>query len=76
MLAYLRAESASGRNGRPEGILTYPAGDSEIDESYLIDRYKVRLYTLNLNQNWKDVEQDLLTLLEGDRREIPGERSS
>ena len=63
MLAYLRAESASGRNARPEGILIYPAGDSEVDESYLIDGYRVRLYTLNLNQNWSLIEGDLLDLL-------------
>lgn len=63
MLAYLRAESGSARKVRPEGILIYPAGDSEVDESYLIDGYRVRLYTLNLNQNWKEIEQDLLALL-------------
>jgi 5-methylcytosine-specific restriction enzyme subunit McrC len=63
MLAYLRAESALTRSVWPEGILIYPAGDSEVDESYVIDGYRVRLYTLNLNQSWKGIEQDLLELL-------------
>jgi len=63
LLAYLRAESASTKLVRPEGILIYPVGDSEVDELYVIDGYPIRLYTLNLNQSWKEIESDLLRLL-------------
>jgi 5-methylcytosine-specific restriction enzyme subunit McrC len=63
LLAYLRAEESAGQGAKPEGILIYPAGMSEIDESYIIDGYPVRLYTLNLNQHWQGIEHDLLGLL-------------
>ncbi len=64
LLAYLRAESTPVDHVRPEGILIYPVGDSEVDESYVIDGYRIRLYTLNLNQTWKEIECDLLGLLD------------
>jgi 5-methylcytosine-specific restriction enzyme subunit McrC len=64
LLAYLRAESAAAKHVQPEGILIYPVGNSQIDESYVIDGYSVRLYTLNLNQPWKEIEADLLRLLD------------
>jgi 5-methylcytosine-specific restriction enzyme subunit McrC len=66
LLAYLRAEAASLPHVKPEGILIYPVGDSEVDQSYLIDGYRVRLYTLNLNQTWQEIERDLLGLLSMD----------
>jgi 5-methylcytosine-specific restriction enzyme subunit McrC len=66
LLAYLRAESASVNptRPRPDGILIYPVGDSKVDESYVIDGYLVRLFTLDLNQPWREIERDLLRLLE------------
>jgi 5-methylcytosine-specific restriction enzyme subunit McrC len=64
LLAYLRAEAASVKDVKPEGILIYPVGDSEVDQTYVIDGYRVRLYTLNLNQNWQKIEEDLLDLLD------------
>lgn len=62
LLAYLRAESSTSGDVRPEGILLYPVGDSTIDAAFTIDGFSIRLYTLNLAQDWQDIERDLLTL--------------
>ena len=63
LLAYLRAEAAAQVGRPPEGILIYPVGDSSVDASFVIDGYPVRMFTLNLNQNWPLIERDLLGLL-------------
>jgi 5-methylcytosine-specific restriction enzyme subunit McrC len=63
LLAYLSAEWFAGGPVRPEGILIYPVGDSAVDASFMIDGYQVRIYTLNLGQDWQDIEQDLLRLI-------------
>lgn len=63
LLAYLRADNASGKLAYPEGILIYPTGDSAVDVSYSIEGYRVRLYTLNLDQDWQLIERDLLALV-------------
>jgi 5-methylcytosine-specific restriction enzyme subunit McrC len=63
LLAYLRAEVAAQGMPPPQGILIYPVGDSSVDASFVIDGYPVRLFTLNLNQDWPLIERDLLGLL-------------
>lgn len=64
LLAYLRAENAASVQPRPEGLLVYPVGDNTVDASFTIDGYPVRLYTLNLNQAWQQIERDLIRLLD------------
>jgi 5-methylcytosine-specific restriction enzyme subunit McrC len=63
LLAYLRAESAGEGSVIPEGILVYPTGESCVDASFVIDRCPVRLFTINLNQSWHRIENDLLALV-------------
>jgi 5-methylcytosine-specific restriction enzyme subunit McrC len=64
LLAYLSAEKAVRRSIRPEGILVYPVGDSTVDARFTIDTYPIRIYTLNLAQDWQHIEKDLAGLLE------------
>lgn len=63
LLAYLRAEYTSEGSIIPEGILVYPTGESSVDASFVIDRCPVRLFTINLNQSWHVIENDLLALV-------------
>ena len=63
LTAYLRTEGNIQTSIRPEGILIYPVGDNSVDASFVIDGYPVRLFTLNLNQDWRNIEHDLLQLI-------------
>jgi 5-methylcytosine-specific restriction enzyme subunit McrC len=63
LTAYLRAEGDMQTSIRPEGILIYPVGDNSVDASFVIDGYPVRLFTLNLSQDWRNIECDLLQLI-------------
>jgi len=63
LTAYLRSEARNHDLIVPEGILIYPVGDSRVDASFTIDGYPVRLYTLNLDQHWRNIERDLLQLV-------------
>ena len=63
LTAYLRTEGSSQETIRPEGILIYPVGDNVIDASFTIEGFPVRLYTLNLSQDWQHIERDLLQLI-------------
>jgi 5-methylcytosine-specific restriction enzyme subunit McrC len=71
LLAYLRAMSFKYPDRVIDGMLVYPVGDSTADLRYHIDGYAVRIYTLNLNQNWNAVEADLLDLLKPLNEEAP-----
>lgn len=63
LTAYLRTEGSSQQIIRPEGILIYPVGENVIDASFTIEGFPVRLYTLNLSQDWQHIERDLLGLI-------------
>ena len=41
-------------------MLVYPVGERQVDLSYTIDGYPVRIYTLNLAQPWFQIEKDCL----------------
>lgn len=45
-----------------EGILLYPTVDKALDLNYIIRGHKIRIVTLNLNQEWKSLKNDLLNL--------------
>jgi 5-methylcytosine-specific restriction enzyme subunit McrC len=63
LMAYLRTEGSLQHSIRPEGILIYPVGDNVVDKSFTIEGFPVRIYTLNLSQDWRQIEQDLLKLI-------------
>lgn len=46
-----------------EGILLYPTVSESYDLNYDIQGHLIRIYTLNLNQDWQHIEKDLLTLI-------------
>lgn len=67
LMAYLRGTDSKPQSHRAiEGILVYPVGMQAAELSYTIDGYPIRIYTLNLGQHWRDIEQDLLKLVENE----------
>ena len=56
-----------GGGGAVEGVLLYAGVGDDVDEAYLIDGFPIRVFALNLAQEWRGIEGDLLGLL-GDRR--------
>lgn len=46
-----------------EGILLYPAAAQELDLTLSVQGNSIRVYTLNLNQDWRQIHADLLGLL-------------
>lgn len=62
LYAYLRnVEIRDGR--RPEGVLLYPTVDHHLHLDYDIHGYRIRVVTLNLDQDWRKIHADLLALL-------------
>jgi 5-methylcytosine-specific restriction enzyme subunit McrC len=47
-----------------EGVLLYPRVDKDIDLCYKINGYHIKIKTINLNQNWKGIRDQLLAVLE------------
>jgi 5-methylcytosine-specific restriction enzyme subunit McrC len=68
LLAYLRAESSRNSAINPEGMLIYPVAENAFSASFTIDGYPIRLFTLNLNQHWEKIENDLLWLIAPERK--------
>jgi 5-methylcytosine-specific restriction enzyme subunit McrC len=63
--AYLKnLEAKGGINKHCSGVLLYPTVDQEIRLNYKKDEHKIMIRTLNLNQYWKDIENDLKDLLD------------
>lgn len=60
--AYLSA-AARLEGRRVEGILLYPTTTDEIDLRFVINGFSVRVQTLNLSQDWRQIHEDLLRLL-------------
>lgn len=46
-----------------EGILLYPAVDKSISKSFRFESYKITIHTINLNQEWRRIHDDLLEIL-------------
>ncbi|OHB50111.1 MAG: hypothetical protein A2Y10_14055 [Planctomycetes bacterium GWF2_41_51] len=46
-----------------EGILLYPTVHSNYNYQYKFIGHKISVMTINLNQSWKQIENDLLTLV-------------
>ena len=63
--AYLRnLEGSSEPDRKADGILLYPTAGIELDQSYRLHGHLVRIKTLDLNQPWTGIEQEMLSLLE------------
>jgi 5-methylcytosine-specific restriction enzyme subunit McrC len=47
-----------------EGILLYPTTKQEVHSNHLIGGHNFRLMTINLNQDWRNIEEDLISIIE------------
>jgi 5-methylcytosine-specific restriction enzyme subunit McrC len=64
LCAYLRnLAGGSEADRRAEGILLYPTAGIELDQSYQLHGHRVRVKTLDLNQRWTAIEQEMLGLI-------------
>ncbi len=60
LTAYLRNNDAS----TAEGVLIYPTVQQELNATYSIEGHKVTFATINLNQNWQQIHQDLFSIIQ------------
>lgn len=64
MFAYLKnLERLGAINARCEGILLYAQAGEEADFHFSLPGHHLRVKTLNLNQDWRGIHQDLLALI-------------
>jgi 5-methylcytosine-specific restriction enzyme subunit McrC len=64
LCAYLHNLEHNGGSDRvAEGILLYPTADRSLDQSYCLQGHWVRVCTLDLNQPWKGIEDQMLALI-------------
>lgn len=64
IFAYLKnIEARGGNDAKAEGMLLYPVVDRSIREEYEMHGHKVRICTINLSKDWRDIKSDLLALV-------------
>lgn len=60
LFAYLKnMESRGGPDAQSEGMLLYPAIDRDLRLNYRIQGHNVRICTVNLAADWKDIKDEL-----------------
>jgi len=65
IFAYLKnLELRGGNDANAEGMLLYPVVDREIRESYNLHGHTIRISTLDLSREWKDIRAELLGLVQ------------
>jgi 5-methylcytosine-specific restriction enzyme subunit McrC len=64
MFAYVNnIESKGGLNKNCTGILLYPTVKGDLDLKYKIPNHNLQIKTINLNQEWKKIHKDLLSII-------------
>ncbi len=64
LYTYVRnAEVQGGSAQNCEGILIYPTVKKEADLNYMMENHKISIKTINLNQNWRLVSEDLIKII-------------
>lgn len=64
LYAYLKnLEVNGGPDAEAEGILLYPTVTRELDARYTVQGHRLRVVTLNLNQEWRGIHDDLIALI-------------
>ncbi len=63
LFAYLKNKETDTGWENCEGVLLYPTVTESYDFNYVISGHKIRIYTLNLNQAWQGISEDLLALV-------------
>ena len=48
---------------RCEGILLYPTVNKTLGKTYQMGNHKITIQTINLNQDWKGIHNDLLEVI-------------
>jgi len=62
--AYVKnLEPQGGVNEDAEGVLLYPAVDQSLDLRFRLPGHTVRVKTLNLNQDWRQIHEDLMGII-------------
>lgn len=62
--AYLKnLEKNGGNDSSATGMLLYPVVSEEVSRSYQIDGHEVRIETINLADNWDEIERKLMLLV-------------
>lgn len=47
-----------------DGVLLYPSVNKTISKSYKMDNHKITIQTINLNQDWRKIREDLLEIID------------
>ena len=64
LYSYLKnQERESGISQSCEGILLYPAIDDDFKYTYYFDNHSITVMSLNLNQDWMNIRDDLLKIV-------------
>jgi 5-methylcytosine-specific restriction enzyme subunit McrC len=64
IFAYVKnAEYQGGAAANSDGMLLYPTVTKELYLPYQMENHKIIIKTINLNQNWKLVREDLLRVV-------------
>jgi 5-methylcytosine-specific restriction enzyme subunit McrC len=64
LMTYLRnMEARQGADAAAEGMLLYPVTSEPVDLSYVIQGHKVRLRTIDLSQEWRNIAADMTKLI-------------
>ena len=50
-------------NANVKGLLIYPQTAEKVAHKYTINGFEIGIYTINLDQDWKDIHHDLLFIL-------------
>ena len=56
-------EVQGGSAEKCEGMLLYPTVKKEVDLTYQMEDHKISIKTINLNQDWRGISNDLLSLI-------------
>lgn len=64
MFAYLKSVEDNGDvNKQCEGILIYPTTDKKMSLQYKVSGHKFSVRTINLNQEWRNIHNELLEII-------------
>lgn len=59
LFAYLKNQE----NSQAEGILIYPTTEKSLSLVYTHEGHKIKIETLNLNQDWQGIKEDLIKII-------------
>lgn len=60
LFAYLKNQ----KDPNTEGILLYPTVQNSLSMTYVYENHKIKIQTINLNQDWQEIRRELLALVQ------------